>query len=76
MKITIRKIEKIEPSEFNQTQSIFYWVTVDFFKEIAGRGISAKVTIDIDHEENLKIEEIEEKAIMKAKEFIASAVSN
>lgn len=76
MKITISKIKKIEPSELSPTQSIFYWVTVDFFKEVEGRGISARVTIDIDYEENLKIADLEVKAIKKAKEFLASAITN
>ena len=47
----------------------------DFFKEIGGRGISATVSIDIDYEEDLKLIDVEQNAIKKAKDFLANAVS-
>jgi len=76
MKITINKIEKVEPTAFNPDSPTFYWVSVNFFKEIGGRGISATVRIDIDYEEDLKLMDVEKKAINKAKDFLVSAVSN
>ena len=75
MKITVNKISKVDPKDYNSDDPIFYWVSVDFFKEIGGRGISATVSIDIDYEEDLKLIDVEQNAIKKAKDFLANAVS-
>jgi hypothetical protein len=76
MRITISNITKVDPTIYGSKDPIYYWVTVNFFKEVNGRGISASIVIDIDYEENLKISNLEENAIMKAKKFMALTVAN
>lgn len=72
MKITTRNIDKVEL----ENRPIFYWVDVHYFEEISGLGISAKVTINVDYEENMKIDDLEKKAIVKAKDFLKNKVVN
>jgi hypothetical protein len=72
MKITTGNIDKVEL----ENCPIFYWVNVHYFEEIGGHGISARVTIDVDYEENMKIDDLEKKAIIKANDFLKNKVVN
>jgi len=72
MEITTGKILKVE----SENRPTYYWVDVNYFEEIGGHGISARVTIDVDYEENMKIDDLEKKAIIKAKDFLINKVVN
>lgn len=72
MKISTGKIRKVEL----ENRPTFYWVDVDYFEEIGGLGISAHVTINVDYEENMRIEDLEKNAIIKAKEFLKVVVNS
>lgn len=72
MKIETGKILKVE----SERRPTYYWVDVNYFEEIGGLGISADVRINVDYEENMKIDDLEKKAIIRAKEFLKKVVNS